>query len=163
MIRRPPRSTLFPYTTLFRSNAESLKPAGENKGGTVAVEPVFLGVRNLSHKAHTALALLLDELTELPGILEMVVAGDVELVFGQVGHHPHQRVKVLLLTYLTNGKEETLVVILHESGTATGPFRTVNIGNAVIDNLHVLLADVVMGRHVLGNVEIGRASCRERV
>src|SRR3712207_4835754 len=31
-------------------------------------------------------------------------------------------------------------------------FRTVNIGNAVIDNLHVLLADVVMGRHVLGNV-----------
>src|SRR3712207_7643999 len=24
MIRRPPRSTLFPYTTLFRSNAEAL-------------------------------------------------------------------------------------------------------------------------------------------
>src|SRR3712207_7451612 len=24
MIRRPPRSTLFPYTTLFRSNAEGL-------------------------------------------------------------------------------------------------------------------------------------------
>src|SRR3712207_4459188 len=24
MIRRPPRSTLFPYTTLFRSNAEQL-------------------------------------------------------------------------------------------------------------------------------------------
>src|SRR3989442_4794393 len=24
MIRRPPRSTLFPYTTLFRSNAESV-------------------------------------------------------------------------------------------------------------------------------------------
>ena len=27
MIRRPPRSTLFPYTTLFRSNSESLKNA----------------------------------------------------------------------------------------------------------------------------------------
>src|SRR2546430_8312796 len=25
MIRRPPRSTLFPYTTLFRSRAESLR------------------------------------------------------------------------------------------------------------------------------------------
>src|SRR3712207_8622836 len=25
MIRRPPRSTLFPYTTLFRSEAEALK------------------------------------------------------------------------------------------------------------------------------------------
>src|SRR5256886_15963760 len=28
MIRRPPRSTLFPYTTLFRS-AQSLKPLGD--------------------------------------------------------------------------------------------------------------------------------------
>src|SRR2546427_4438685 len=39
MIRRPPRSTLFPYTTLFRSNAELLcvlglqpLPAGELHG-----------------------------------------------------------------------------------------------------------------------------------
>src|SRR3989449_1684393 len=28
MIRRPPRSTLFPYTTLFRSDVEALSPAG---------------------------------------------------------------------------------------------------------------------------------------
>src|SRR2546430_7713783 len=28
MIRRPPRSTLFPYTTLFRSAARRLDPAG---------------------------------------------------------------------------------------------------------------------------------------
>src|SRR2546430_7411654 len=28
MIRRPPRSTLFPYTTLFRSLAPMLAPAG---------------------------------------------------------------------------------------------------------------------------------------
>src|SRR3712207_9130097 len=27
MIRRPPRSTLFPYTTLFRSDAESVRQA----------------------------------------------------------------------------------------------------------------------------------------
>src|SRR3712207_7322133 len=27
MIRRPPRSTLFPYTTLFRSNAASTTPS----------------------------------------------------------------------------------------------------------------------------------------
>src|SRR3712207_7799701 len=26
MIRRPPRSTLFPYTTLFRSHSRALKP-----------------------------------------------------------------------------------------------------------------------------------------
>src|SRR5260370_10918210 len=29
MIRRPPRSTLFPYTTLFRSHAAGLKEAKE--------------------------------------------------------------------------------------------------------------------------------------
>src|SRR3712207_9438542 len=28
MIRRPPRSTLFPYTTLFRSTAQLLRDAG---------------------------------------------------------------------------------------------------------------------------------------
>src|SRR3712207_9463623 len=28
MIRRPPRSTLFPYTTLFRSSAAALREAG---------------------------------------------------------------------------------------------------------------------------------------
>src|SRR2546430_4040225 len=36
MIRRPPRSTLFPYTTLFRSEGYRLEPkphAGEMPGG----------------------------------------------------------------------------------------------------------------------------------
>ena len=38
MVRRPPRSTLFPYTTLFRSRAE---PAGQDErvGAVVAVAP----------------------------------------------------------------------------------------------------------------------------
>src|SRR2546430_7061520 len=35
MIRRPPRSTLFPYTTLFRSPSGS---AGARQGGLSAVE-----------------------------------------------------------------------------------------------------------------------------
>src|SRR3712207_8283043 len=29
MIRRPPRSTLFPYTTLFRSTTAKLEPTGD--------------------------------------------------------------------------------------------------------------------------------------
>src|SRR2546430_17454957 len=47
MIRRPPRSTLFPYTTLFRSIAEECHPtvrgvrAGESVLG--AEKPVALG------------------------------------------------------------------------------------------------------------------------
>src|SRR2546425_688838 len=32
MIRRPPRSTLFPYTTLFRSQGGPLEPAGPHRG-----------------------------------------------------------------------------------------------------------------------------------
>src|SRR3712207_7719840 len=36
MIRRPPRSTLFPYTTLFRSQPEVLRPLPDRRaaGGT---------------------------------------------------------------------------------------------------------------------------------
>src|SRR2546430_6538320 len=50
MIRRPPRSTLFPYTTLFRSaNAHTA-------GGEVHVEPERLGERGatVGHHAHLA-------------------------------------------------------------------------------------------------------------
>src|SRR3989442_4519397 len=39
MIRRPPRSTLFPYTTLFRSNAPSRRSdAGRPKSAAAAVQ-----------------------------------------------------------------------------------------------------------------------------
>src|SRR5260370_3328509 len=38
MIRRPPRSTLFPYTTLFRSNAYSLPPGGSPGPGHQVAE-----------------------------------------------------------------------------------------------------------------------------
>src|SRR5690349_24002670 len=33
MIRPPPRSTLFPYTTLFRSGGEEPRPAGRRAAG----------------------------------------------------------------------------------------------------------------------------------
>src|SRR3712207_8531129 len=43
MIRRPPRSTLFPYTTLFRSNAIRLAGIRLAAGfGVVAVDDVLL-------------------------------------------------------------------------------------------------------------------------
>src|SRR5438445_8852170 len=38
MIRRPPRSTLFPYTTLFRSGALTLNP-GEGYLWSAAIDP----------------------------------------------------------------------------------------------------------------------------
>src|SRR3712207_7823378 len=44
MIRRPPRSTLFPYTTLFRSLREPVEHVGQapclRRAGVEVVEPV---------------------------------------------------------------------------------------------------------------------------
>src|SRR3712207_7221731 len=42
MIRRPPRSTLFPYTTLFRSSAEQIRSNAEE----AVLEAVFTLPRN---------------------------------------------------------------------------------------------------------------------
>src|SRR3712207_7809787 len=45
MIRRPPRSTLFPYTTLFRSGGVSWAQQGEDvrEAQAAANRPLFLG------------------------------------------------------------------------------------------------------------------------
>src|SRR2546422_4230746 len=63
MIRRPPRSTLFPYTTLFRSHAdrdcpvsprlvremcEAIRHRGPDDEGVYVDGPVGLGMRRLS-------------------------------------------------------------------------------------------------------------------
>src|SRR2546430_2785660 len=37
MIRRPPRSTLFPYTTLFRSRGNDANPAGAGRENVVEI------------------------------------------------------------------------------------------------------------------------------
>src|SRR2546427_2224565 len=52
MIRRPPRSTLFPYTTLFRStvcavHGRPLPPGGRHRGVSICV---------VSHTAHAPVA-----------------------------------------------------------------------------------------------------------
>src|SRR2546425_8818429 len=39
MIRRPPRSTLFPYTTLFRSPCGGLRAGGQAGRVSLAVQP----------------------------------------------------------------------------------------------------------------------------
>ena len=41
MIRRPPRSTLFPYTTLFRSTEDIVKCTAENIDGIKSVSKVL--------------------------------------------------------------------------------------------------------------------------
>src|SRR3712207_9238235 len=47
MIRRPPRSTLFPYTTLFRSDAELVQGYMTEYGGTKMVAFLFAEYLNM--------------------------------------------------------------------------------------------------------------------
>src|SRR2546422_7603172 len=43
MIRRPPRSTLFPYTTLFRSRGEEQRRHGRGRRNTCGTAPLASG------------------------------------------------------------------------------------------------------------------------
>src|SRR3989442_7672475 len=45
MIRRPPRSTLFPYTTLFRSDLHGVEVLGAGRVGDVPLHPLREGER----------------------------------------------------------------------------------------------------------------------
>src|SRR2546430_5646704 len=60
MIRRPPRSTLFPYTTLFRSLAvaESERETGEEAlhGASTALDDALAGFRATTDRAREAQA-----------------------------------------------------------------------------------------------------------
>src|SRR5947209_9770153 len=50
MIRRPPRSTLFPYTTLFRSDPTTLDPAlTDDPTGTALLQDVYTPLRSEEH------------------------------------------------------------------------------------------------------------------
>src|SRR5258708_19035807 len=58
MIRRPPRSTLFPYTTLFRSDferIEALKPAIEACGISTLSQSPMLGFHKQMEAKHWGL------------------------------------------------------------------------------------------------------------
>src|SRR2546430_10066529 len=57
MIRRPPRSTLFPYTTLFRSRASGLYRPRRQTGPSLALfpcVPMSFSVRFLRSEEHTS-------------------------------------------------------------------------------------------------------------
>src|SRR5260370_22623235 len=53
MMRRPPRSTLLPYTTLFRSSPDSLRLATGSKDQTVRVRDARTGQTLRERKGHT--------------------------------------------------------------------------------------------------------------
>src|SRR2546430_17476046 len=77
MIRRPPRSTLFPYTTLFRSRdrepadrlLERLRPRAHHAGQ---------GRRHLGPQRHLALSLVLERIQLLHDLLAALPRVELE-------------------------------------------------------------------------------------
>src|SRR3989449_5935812 len=55
MIRRPPRSTLFPYTTLFRSKAVSESPLSWLMGSSGQMEQVVQQIKQVADSPLTVL------------------------------------------------------------------------------------------------------------
>src|SRR2546430_5700935 len=54
MIRRPPRSTLFPYTTLFRSDAKIVAAIGEAESRTSGQIRVWISRKHIDDPLTTA-------------------------------------------------------------------------------------------------------------
>src|SRR3712207_7432187 len=66
MIRRPPRSTLFPYTTLFRSLSIDAEPGLADSGDLEADLPeLMLTVAEAGKAADRSVAIFMDELQYL--------------------------------------------------------------------------------------------------
>src|SRR5258707_4809233 len=50
MIRRPPRSTLFPYTTLFRSHPRAVGVAVRSRSSQFQVDPMAARLRDVAQQ-----------------------------------------------------------------------------------------------------------------
>src|SRR5260370_2860778 len=57
MIRRPPRSTLFPYTTLFRSGDESFRRSRASAGARAREETLGRGLARIGRSSQHQLRL----------------------------------------------------------------------------------------------------------
>src|SRR5256885_7669412 len=73
MIRRPPRSTLFPYTTLFRSRCKGVLVEEVGRHDVDAIEqvpdPLVRVVRRAAHDAHDFVALGEQQLGQVRAVL----------------------------------------------------------------------------------------------
>src|SRR3989442_10084986 len=100
MIRRPPRSTLFPYTTLFRSPRGLLRARSVRDGDPPgARRPLRLGVprertprseehtSELQSRPHIVCRLLLEKKHGSSDLTKQRILAAAELVFSRDGFH----------------------------------------------------------------------------
>src|SRR5438105_7080135 len=103
MIRRPPRSTLFPYTTLFRS-------VGETRG---QVQQGMARVFVLWTEARTPTGVVVP--LSSPGTDELGRSG----LAGEVNHHFWDRFGAAILLTVINGAVQGAVNAQNQSGSVS--------------------------------------------
>src|SRR5256884_9050091 len=102
MIRRPPRSTLFPYTTLFRSNEPGVSRVSFHGGaGGVAVRPTAaeMAVEHERHIGVTAMQRQHEQMARSDSSLRASVNGGRPAIAepkstplnSRHGYHPYAR------------------------------------------------------------------------
>src|SRR5438034_9333391 len=145
MIRRPPRSTLFPYTTLFRSREALVSIIGER-----AKVAAVAGLRDSLTKAASEVSIEVDD----PELLSVPVEG----------------VDVYVTNKEVDGK--TLAELAQRPGSRGVFLRRITRGATattipILPNTQIYRGDIVtlVGRTqdiAAASKKIGRASCRER-
>src|SRR2546429_3996226 len=124
MIRRPPRSTLFPYTTLFRSPmSQSARPVAD----VITPEPVVegagvhlrrsIGTRRLDHLDPF---LLLDH-------FESVKPADYEAGFP---YHPHRGIETV--TLVRKGEVKHSDSLGHKGSIGAGDIQWMTSGSGIL-------------------------------
>src|SRR5688572_21321447 len=76
LILRPPRSTLFPYTTLFRSDLDALGEADEVRARVEPGAVAGRGERARHHRAHAPLAVRAPHVDDPQALVEVAALGE---------------------------------------------------------------------------------------
>src|SRR2546425_3238868 len=158
MIRRPPRSTLFPYTTLFRSPGFAQGEALDSLDR--------LARRVLPPGSTTALAGDSREFRESGGALYFAFGVALLVVFmvlaAQFESMLHPFTVLLAVPLAVTGALATLTLaaVLHRSGATINLYS--EIGMILLIGL-VSKNSILLVEYTNQLKEIGRASCRERV
>src|SRR3712207_3712350 len=135
MIRRPPRSTLFPYTTLFRSNVFLMEKEDVSN---------FVGENKRTNK----------------GLL-----GEKKLVGSMVLPNFYMEMKHQQLQGLLKAKDVLLDVAKEYEGLTGrkyGLFEEYRLDDAEVAMV-IIGSSAGTAKKVVDDLKIGRASCRERV
>src|SRR3712207_624459 len=138
MIRRPPRSTLFPYTTLFRSlSAETIN----------VIRKALNPVKYLTSKVHFTITNMQSDTEKVDDVQPQESKEELSSIINEVAQDQERNEEVENL--VNNTKLEDIPEDV--------PAPVVDLSNIVMDSPKQ--QPIVASREK----KIGRASCRERV